>query len=72
MYIRFSMITKQAVIRGVFSFIKELARLVDNNIFESDKHFNTVRIIGRIKYLIIENRGRVDDYHAETDDDEDI
>ncbi|HEY7109991.1 MAG TPA: hypothetical protein VH415_11205 [Nitrososphaeraceae archaeon] len=54
--------------------LDELAALVDQrleteeramdkskNIFETDKIFNNVRILGWIKYLIIEKNGRVPD-----------
>jgi len=41
--------------------LEEEERAMDksNNVFESDKIFNNVRILGWIKYLIIEKDGRV-------------
>ena len=41
--------------------LEEQERAMDksNNVFETDKIFNNVRILGWIKYLIIEKEGRV-------------
>ena len=41
--------------------LEEQERAMDksNNVFETDKIFNNVRILGWIKYLIIERNGRI-------------
>ena len=43
--------------------LEEQERAMDksNNVFVTDKTFNNVRILGWIKYMIIEKNGRVPD-----------